>query len=93
MGSATSSDQAVNSVWMWAGLLAGALSVMLQSMTGLDRPASAGGRARIATLRHQLLTVPGRLITHARGLNLRLPPGQQTLPAVLKRLRALPAPT
>jgi hypothetical protein len=88
-----SADPAVNTVWMWAGLLAGALSVMLQSLTGLDRHASAGGRARIATLRHQLLTVPGRLITHARGLTLRLPPSQQRLQAVLKRLRALPAPT
>jgi hypothetical protein len=34
-------DPAVNKVWMSAGLLAGALSVMLQSMTGLDRRASA----------------------------------------------------
>jgi hypothetical protein len=88
-----SADPGVNKVWMWAGLLAGALSVMLQALTGLDRQAHAPGRVRIATLRHQLLAVPGRLITHARGLTLRLPPGQQTLPAVLKRLRALPAPT
>jgi len=78
---------------MWAGLLAGALSVMLQALTGRDRRPQQPGRARIATLRHQLLAVPGRLITHARGLTLRLPPGQQALPAVLKRLRALPAPT
>jgi hypothetical protein len=83
----------VNKVWMWAGLLAGALSVMLQALTGLDRQASAPGRARISTLRHQLLAIPGRLITHARGITLRLPPGQQTLQTVLKRLRALPAPT
>ncbi len=88
-----SADPSVNKVWMWAALLAGALSVMLQSLTGLDQQAHAGGRARIATLRHQLLAVPGRLITHARGLTLRLPPGQQRLQAVLNRLRALPAPT
>ncbi len=41
-----SADPGVNSVWMWAGLLAGALSVMLQSLTGLDRkhtpPAGCG---------------------------------------------------
>jgi hypothetical protein len=88
-----SADPAVNKVWMWAGLLAGALSVMLQSVTGRDRQASAPGRARIATLRHQLLAVPGRLITHARGLALRLPPGHHRLQAVLNQLRALPAPT
>ncbi len=29
---------------MWAGLLAGALSVMLQSLTGRDRRAHAPGR-------------------------------------------------
>ena len=78
---------------MWAGLLAGALSVMLQSLTGLDRQAHAPGRTRIATLRHRLLAVPGRLIRHARGLTLRLPPDQQTLQAALARLRTLPAPT
>ena len=78
---------------MWAGLLAGARSVMLQSLTGLDTQAHAPGRMRIATLRHRLLAVPGRLIRHARGLTLRLPPGHKTLPAALARLRALPAPT
>ena len=88
-----SADPGVNSVWTWAGLLAGALSVMLQSLTGLDTQAHAPGRMRIATLRHRLLAVPARLIRHARGLTLRLPPGHQTLPAALARLRALPAPT
>ena len=42
--------------------LAGATNVMLQSLTGLDRQAHAPGRKRIATLRHRLLAVPGRLI-------------------------------
>jgi len=88
-----SADPGPNTVWMWAGLLAGATNVMLQSLTGLDRQAHAPGRMRIATLRHRLLAVPGRLISHARGLTLRLPPDQQSLPAVLTRLRALPAPT
>jgi len=88
-----SADPAVNSVWMWAGLLAGALSVMLQSLTGLDTQAHAPGRMRIATLRHQLLNIPGRLIRHARGLTLRLRPADTTLPTALARLRALPAPT
>ena len=70
--------------------VAGALNVMLQSLTGLDRQAHAPGRMRIATLRQQLLAVPGRLISHARDLILRLPPDQRNLPAVLARLRATP---
>lgn len=88
-----SANAAVNKVWMWAGLLAGAINVMLQALTGLDRDPDAPGRMRIATLRHRLLAVPGRLINHARGLTLRLPTGHTTLPEVLAKLRALPPPT
>ena len=51
----------------------------------------AAGRAHAARLRHELLRVPARVISHARGLILRLPPGHQLLPEVLSRLRALPA--
>jgi len=36
-----SADPGVNSAWMWSGLLAGAVSVMLQSLTGLDTRAHA----------------------------------------------------
>jgi len=79
----------INRVWMWAALLAGNLSVLLQALTGLD----AGGRAHAARLRHELLRVPARVLRHARGLTLRLPPGPQLLPEVLARLRALPSPT
>ncbi len=88
-----SADSAVNAVWTWAGLLAGALSVMLQSLTGLDTQTHAPGRMRIATLRHQLLMIPGRMTSHAREHVLRLQPRQRLLAAVLTRLRALPAPT
>jgi hypothetical protein len=88
-----SADPAVNAVWTWAGLLAGALSVMLQSLTGLDTQAHDPGRMRIATLRHQLLQIPGRLTSHAREHLLRLQPRQRLLAVVLARLRALPAPT
>jgi len=77
----------------WSGQLAGAVSVMLQSLTGLDTRAHAPGRMRIATLRHHILTVPGRLIHHARRLTLRLLPGHTSLAAALARLRALPAPS
>ncbi len=77
----------------WAGLLAGALAVMLQAVTGLDRPPHHPGRMRITTLRHRLINIPGRITTHARSPLLRLHPAHQLLPAVLTRLRALPAPT
>ena len=70
---------------MWAVLIAGNLSVILQALAGLD----SGGRAHGARLRHQLLCVPARVIRHARGPTLRLPPGTQLLPKVLVPLRAL----
>ena len=77
----------VNRVWMWAALLAGNLSVLLQALTGLDH----AGRAHSERLRRDLLNVPARVIRHAGRLELRLPPGPQILPEVLARLRALPA--
>ncbi|MCM3920644.1 transposase [Frankia sp. AiPs1] len=84
-----SADPAVNAVWMWAAVLAGWLSTMLQSLTGLDQRA---GRAHGDRLRHELLNVPGRLTHHAGTLTLRLPPGRdQYLPTALTRLRDLPA--
>lgn len=67
-----SGQHTVNTVWMWAALLAGNLSVLLQALTGIDE----GGRAHAARLRHQLLYVPARLIRHGRRLTLRLPPGR-----------------
>lgn len=85
-----SASQTVNTLWMWAGLLAGATSVPLQSLSGTDP--RTGGRTRITTLRHRLLDVPGRLLRHARSLTLRLPPDRtQLLSSALARLRALPA--
>ena len=35
-----SGDQAVNTVWMWAALLAGNLSTLLQALTGIDEQAA-----------------------------------------------------
>ncbi len=52
-----------------------------------------GGQAMITTLQWRLITVPARLIRHARGLTLRLPPGAELLAEVLARLRALPHPS
>lgn len=65
---------------------------MLQALTGLSSRDGAG-RKRIATLRHELLVIPARLTRHARDHVLRLQPRQRLLPAVLARLRTLPAPT
>jgi hypothetical protein len=80
-----SADKTINTVWMWAALLAGNLSVLLQALTGLDQE----GRAHGARLRHELLCVPARLVRHGRTLTLRLPPGQHLLPTVLTRIREL----
>lgn len=80
-----SGNQAVNTVWMWAALLAGNLSVLLQALTGIDEH----GRAHAARLRHELLCVPARLDRHGRRLTLRLPPGDHLLPIVLTRIRQL----
>jgi len=80
-----------NTVWMWAALLAGNLSTLLQALTGIDT--GKHGRAHGDRLRHQLLRVPARVIHHARELTLRLPPGHTLLPEAMADLRALPAPS
>lgn len=85
-----SGDQVVNTVWMWAALLATAISAWLQELTGIDR-GNGRGRRSITRLRRELLCVPARVVHHARRIELRLPPGPQLLTAVLTRLRALPA--
>lgn len=80
-----SGHHVVNTMWMWAALLAGNLSTLLQAITGIDEH----GRAHAARLRHELLCVPARLVRHGRTLTLRLPPGDHLLPAVLTRIREL----
>jgi hypothetical protein len=85
-----SGDQAVNTVWMWAALLATAISAWLQELTGIDR-GNGRGRRGITRLRRELFCVPARVVRHARRVELRLPPGPQLLTVVLTRLRALPA--
>jgi hypothetical protein len=82
---------------MWAALLAASIAGWLHQLTGAAGPAGRllghgvrGGQAMIATLRHRLIRVPARLIRHARGLELRLPPDHELLTEVLTRIRALP---
>ncbi len=80
----------MNTVWTWAALLAGAITVMLQALIGWH--AHHGERTRPPTLRHRLLTIPGRVLRHARGITLRLPAGHTAITDALRRLRALPPP-
>ena len=87
----------VNMAWMWGALLAASMAAWLHQLTGATRGEALeghgvrGGKAMIATLRRLLISVPGRLVRHARQLTLRLPPGHGLLAEVLARLRALPA--
>jgi len=85
-----SGDHTINTVWTWAALLAGAITVMLQALIGWH--AHHGDRTRTPTLRHRLLTIPGRILRHARGITLRLPPGHTAITDALHKLRALPPP-
>jgi hypothetical protein len=91
----------VNTAWMWGALLAAGIAGWLHQLTATrtdDDTAIAaghgvdGGKAMIATLRHRLIAVPGRVIHHARTLTLRLPPGHDLIPTILDRIRALPQP-
>jgi len=88
----------VNMAWMRGALLAACMAAWLHQLTAatageliLAGHGVRGGKAMIATLRHRLIAVPGRLIRHAGQLTLRLPPGCHLLAEVLARLRALPA--
>jgi hypothetical protein len=91
-----SGHEPVNQAWMWGALLAASLTGWLHHLTVTDHGGRLvghgvrGGQAMITTLRWRLLAVPARLVRHARGLTLRLPPGHQVLAEVLARLRALP---
>jgi hypothetical protein len=86
-----SADPGVNTAWLWAALLALALSAWLQELGGLDDGAGRH-RAHLGRLRRELICAPARLIRHGRRLILRPAPTHHgVLAAVLARLRALPA--
>ena len=61
-----SADHTVNTVWAWAGALAGALNVMLATLTGPQPYVRHPSRVHIEVLRRNLLTVqPGSFATPA----------------------------
>lgn len=87
----------VNQAWMWGALLAANIAGWLHQLTATLTPNGTlighgirGGQAMIATLRHQLIRIPARLIHHAGTLTLRLPPNHDLLNQILTRLRTLP---
>ena len=69
-----SGDRTVNTVWMWAALLACAISNWIQEITGID---DGRGRARrtLARMRRELFNIPARVTRTTRALTLRPPPG------------------
>ncbi len=86
-----SANLRVNTVWMWAALLACAISSWLQEITGIDH-GNGRGRRTVARLRRELINVPARLTRSAGTTWLRLPPGEQLLATVLPILQQLPRP-
>jgi hypothetical protein len=85
-----SSRAAVNEVWLAAALLALTLSVAVQALTNTDHPHRAHGKR----LRRELIRIPGRVVHHARRVQLRLAPGDlgEAFIAGYDMLRALPSP-
>jgi hypothetical protein len=87
----------VNTAWMWGSLLVASMAAWLHQLTATERPdghlsgwGTRDGKAMITTLRHRLITIPARLISHAGQPILRLPPGHGLLAEILARLRKLP---
>lgn len=86
-----SADRRVNSVWMWAALLACAISSWTQELAGIDR-GNGRGRRTLARFRRELINTPARITRRGGTTWLRLPPGAQLLAVVLPRLQELPNP-
>src|SRR5450759_1964364 len=80
---------AANEVWMWAAFLALSLSAALQALTGHDQPHRAHGKR----LRRELITVPARVVHHARRLIVRHATGTtQTGPEAARKPLPLDRP-
>ena len=83
-----SGDRTVNTVWMWAALLACAISNWIQEITGID---DGRGRARrtLTRMRRELFNIPARVTHTNRALTLRPPPEDGLLTVVLTNLQNL----
>ena len=79
----------MNTVWMWAALLACAISNWIQEITGID---DGRGRARrtVARMRRELFHIPARVTRTNRAPTLRPPPEDGLLTVVLTKLQNLP---
>ena len=84
-----SGDRTVNTVWMWAALLACAISNWIQEITGID---DGRGRLRrtVARMRRELFNIPARITRTNRAPTLQTPPDPGLLTFVLTRLQTLP---
>jgi hypothetical protein len=87
----------INTAWMWGALLAATMAAWPHQLTATEHSdghlsgwGTRQGKAMIATLRHRLINVPARLVSHAGQPTLRLPPGHRLLAEILARLRTLP---
>ena len=81
-----SGKPAVNQLWLLAAVTALNLSTLTQAL------AATGPRAHAKRFRAELLTIPGRVLRHARQTVLRVPLGADHLVAAYRALRALPSP-
>lgn len=86
-----SANHRVNTVWMWAALLACAISAWTQELTRIDR-GNGRGRRTLTRFRREVINVPARLTRRGGITYLRLPPGDQLLATVLPRLQELSNP-
>lgn len=86
-----SANHAVNSVWMWAGLLGVAITAWIQEITRIDH-GNGRGRRTVARIRRELIMVPARLTRQAGVMYLRPPPTDNLLATVLPALQRLPNP-
>ena len=76
-------------MWMWAALLACAISNWIQEITGID---DGRGRLRrtVARMRRELFNIPARITRTNRAPTLQTPPDPGLLTFVLTRLQNLP---
>jgi hypothetical protein len=63
--------EAVNAMWMWAGLVGLNISSWLQALTGHDR---STGRAHAKRLRRELICLPARVTRHGGRLEVHCAP-------------------